>query len=66
MSRRHATYQVDGEEPVRKLAFIECDGCDARIEPSPDIMNSGWTKQGMYWRPGDSRNVESEFCPRCS
>lgn len=65
MARIYKTVQVDGEEPVRKLAFIECDRCDARIEPHPGIKYSGWVKQGVHYGFNDSRNYEGDFCPRC-
>jgi hypothetical protein len=65
MARIYKTVQVDGEDPVRKLAYIECDRCPSRIEPAPDIMHSGWMKEGIYYGPGDGRNHEADYCPRC-
>ena len=47
----------------RFLAYLECDRCDARIRPHPEIAKSGWTKVGTYYGPGDDRNVESDLCP---
>jgi hypothetical protein len=62
MSRIYA-YTEDGE---RFLVAIECDQCDVRIKPGPDIADSGWTKGGVhrFGRPNDS--ITWDHCPEHS
>ena len=47
----------------RILVAIACDVCDEEIKPSTGIRDSGWTKQGVYYGPGDYRNIELDLCP---
>ena len=52
-----------------KLLYIECDFCDARIKPSPRIVESGWKMVGMF--TGSLENGPRSFsytyyCPKCA
>ena len=48
-----------------RLAYIECDGCDAKIRPGPDIAESGWMKCGTIegWF---AVATQYDYCPDCS
>jgi hypothetical protein len=64
MGRVYATTDRPGDEPV--LAYIECDGCGARLKPGPHVVNSGWKKEGLLDEHG--RNIptaERTYCPDC-
>lgn len=65
MARIYKTVQVDGEEPVRKLAYIVCDFCSNKLYPGRHVIDSGWVKEGTYYGPGEGRNHEIDLCPRC-
>jgi hypothetical protein len=60
-------YAVEEGTQRRFLVRLECDGtgCDATIKPHPEINKSGWTKRGVYYGPGDSRNLEWDYCSDC-
>ena len=62
MPRIYARREDNGE---RILVAIQCDKCDAEIEPHPGIARSGWEQvQGAYYSPGDSRNTgRLYYCP---
>jgi hypothetical protein len=48
-----------------KLLYIECDGCDARLTPGPEVVNSGWKKFG--WMDLHTREkCEQVLCPQCA
>lgn len=50
----------------RHLVALECDYCEAKIKPHPEIAESGWEKRVIYYGPGDDRNTESHLCPKCA
>lgn len=56
-------YATRDDNQKRVLVAIKCDKCDAEIKPNPDISNSGWTTQGVYYGPGDDRNSQWDLCP---
>ena len=60
MSRVYAT--TDSGE--RFLAYLECDHCDARIKPHPEIASSGWMQTGFDNGPGTEK-FRSDYCPDC-
>jgi len=62
MSREYWTSE-SGED--RKLRYIKCDFCDAKITPRPDISESGWMRSGGYYGPGSEKNAEVDYCPEC-
>jgi len=59
MSRIYATE----DNGTKHLVALECDYCEARIRPGPDIGESGWEKRGVYYGPGDDRNTQVDLCP---
>ena len=66
MARVYATTDRPDDEPV--LAYIECDGCDARLKPGPHVVDSGWKKVGRVvgFPPRNLPSCEQEFCPACA
>ena len=48
-----------------RLAYIECDRCDAKIRPHPDIAKSGWTRvvSIVGWF---EIKLEADYCPSCA
>ena len=61
MSRIYATTQ-DGK---RFLVALECDKCGITIKPNLKINKSQWIKSGVYFSPGNSRNMEWIYCSLC-
>ncbi len=58
-------YAVREDDKKRILVEIQCDSCDARIKPNPQIAQSGWIKKGMYRGPGTDQ-LEWHYCPSCA
>ena len=48
----------------KRLAYIECDSCDAKIRPAPDIADSGWMKTGTV-SVAHGVEFERDWCPDC-
>lgn len=51
-----------GRVYVDTLLWIECDYCDARIRPGPDIAKSGWMQHGLLHSNGES--LRWYACPK--
>lgn len=59
-------YAVNEATGERHLMYMECDFCDARLKPSPAVVDSGWVRRGVYFGPGSAHNSEVYLCPDCA
>ena len=59
----HYAFELDG---TRHLVAIGCDTCGRRAKPGSQELLEKWQKRGVYYGPGDSRNIEGDYCPEHS
>lgn len=45
-----------------RLAYIECDFCDAKIRPGAEYLSSEWRKGGWVTSPGGGSTCQ-DACP---